>query len=257
VTDVPRLDDIDRERFAEAVEAAFAIANRQQFFVWTQSSLQGLVPHEVLLCGIEESSLRGMEMYRFTASRYFKQENFDALCDPMHGLMPPLLAAAERTRQAVVMCPAESDAAADADLRRLVEGNELKNLAARLVSGTSGRVDAFYAFGRISARLDRRLGYMVELVTPHLHGAFLRVLSHEREVQGSSRRRPGRIVTPRQEEILQLIKHGKTNAEIAAMLDCSPWTVKNHIQAILKKLDTNSRSHAIAKAMSLGILKPD
>jgi DNA-binding CsgD family transcriptional regulator len=64
-------------------------------------------------------------------------------------------------------------------------------------------------------------------------------------------------VTPRQEEILNLIKSGKTNSEIAELLDCSPWTIKNHIQAILRKLDSNTRTHAIARAMSLGILNPD
>ena len=65
------------------------------------------------------------------------------------------------------------------------------------------------------------------------------------------------VVTPRQLQILNLIKAGKTNQEIAELLSCSPWTIKNHIQAILRKLGSNTRTHAITRAMSLGILSPD
>jgi DNA-binding CsgD family transcriptional regulator len=76
-------------------------------------------------------------------------------------------------------------------------------------------------------------------------------------MQSGSVQRSGRVVTQRQEEILNLIKTGKTNAEIALALDCSPWTVKNHIQAILRKLDSNSRAHAVSRAISLGVLRAD
>jgi transcriptional regulator EpsA len=157
----------------------------------------------------------------------------------------------------VIFCPVESSKASDADLLELVTANELKNLAAQLVTGTRGKVEAFYVFARVSVALDRRLGYLIELIVPHVHNALLRVLATEREAAGLNTQRSGRLITPRQEEILNLIKAGKTNSEIAEVLECSPWTIKNHIQAILRKLDSNTRSHALARAMSLGILRPD
>ncbi|HSV70556.1 MAG TPA: XrtB/PEP-CTERM-associated transcriptional regulator EpsA [Methylibium sp.] len=250
----PRLDEADRGRFSDAVEASFAVSSRQQFFVWTQSSVQALLPHEILICGIEDGSRQGMAVHRFSASRYFRQPHFDAVADPMNGLLPRLMAAAEVQR--VVFCPATARAT-DAQLLALVTDNELKNLAAYLVMGTRGKVEAFYVFSRVSAALDERLAYLIELLVPHVHGAFLRVLSTEREAVGTQGQRSGRLVTPRQEEILKLIKNGKTNSEIAELLSCSPWTIKNHIQAILRKLDSNTRTHAISRAMSLGILRPD
>lgn len=257
VSNATRLDDRDRERFTEAVESSYAVVTRQQFFVWTQSALQALLPHEVLICGIEDGSRLGMSMHRFSASRYFRQEHFDALADPLTGIAPLVVAAMGRQRGPVVLSPSETDADGGDGLAALIDANELKSIAAYPVIGASGRLDALYVFGRISAPLDKRLAYAVDLTGPHLHVAFLRVLATEKEAAGPNRQRAGRLVTRRQEEILQLIKHGKTNAEIADVLECSPWTVKNHIQAILRKLDTNTRSHAIAKAMSLGILKPD
>ena len=257
MSQAPKLNDIDRDRFSDAVEASFSVSSRQQFFVWSQSSVQALIPHEILICGIEDGSRQGVSMHRFSASRYFRQEHFDVVADPMTGLVPRLLAAAEAHRSTVVFCPATGANGIDLDLASLVSGNELKNLAAHLVMGTRGKFEAFYVFSRVSGTLDARLGYLIELMVPHLHNAFLRVLATEREAAGSQSQRGGRLVTPRQQEILSLIKAGKTNSEIAEVLSCSQWTIKNHVQAILRKLDSNTRTHAIARAMSLGILHPD
>ncbi|MEI7465121.1 MAG: XrtB/PEP-CTERM-associated transcriptional regulator EpsA [Burkholderiales bacterium] len=253
----PRLNDADRGRYADAVEASYLVSSRHQFFVWSQSSVQSLIPHEILICGIEDGSRQGMSMHRFSASRYFRQEHFDIVSDPLSGLMPRLLAAAEGNRSSVVFCPFASGKLADDELLLMVTDNELRNLAAQLVMGTRGKYEAFYVFSRLSGELDERLGYILELLVPHLHKAFLRVLATEREAAGVNTQRAGRLVTPRQEEILNLIKSGKTNSEIAELLQCSPWTIKNHIQAILRKLDSNTRTHAISRAMSLGILSPD
>ena len=257
MSQLPLLDDIDRVRFSDAVEASFRVSSRQQFFVWSQSSVQALIPHEILICGIEDGSRQGMAMHRFSASRYFRQEQFDVIADPLNGMMPRLLAVAAGKRSTVIFCPCDNAKAVDDRLLALVAENELKNLAAQLVMGTRGKFEAFYGFSRLSVELDDRLSYLIELLMPHLHNAFLRVLSTEREAAGTNTQRAGRIVTPRQEEILNLIKSGKTNSEIAEVLSCSPWTIKNHIQAILRKLDSTTRTHAIARAMSLGILNPD
>ncbi len=254
---LPVLEEIDRVRFSDAVEASCRVSSRQQFFVWSQSSLQALIPHEILICGIEDGSRQGMAMHRFSASRYFRQEQFDVVADPLTGMMPRLLAVAASNRSSVIFCPCASGKGVDDKLLALVVENELKNLAAQLVVGTRGKFEAFYVFSRLSVELNSRLGYLIELLVPHLHNAFLRVLATEREMAGANTQRSGRIVTPRQEEILKLIKSGKTNSEIAEVLSCSPWTIKNHIQAILRKLDSNTRTHAIARAMSLGILNPD
>jgi transcriptional regulator EpsA len=257
VTDLRLLTDLERERFADVVESSLEVGSRPQFFVWSQSLVQALVPHEILICGIEDGSRQGMAMHRFSASRYFRQEQFDVVADPLNGMVPRLIDLAAQQERAVVFSPVPTPRPGDVLLQELVESNELKNLAALLVTGTRGKVEAIYAFARVRSPLDARLAFLMELLVPHLHNAFLRVLSFEREVSATSAQRSGRIITPRQEEILNLVKTGKTNSEIAVLLECSPWTIKNHIQSILRKLDTNTRTHAIARAMSLGILSRD
>jgi DNA-binding NarL/FixJ family response regulator len=58
-------------------------------------------------------------------------------------------------------------------------------------------------------------------------------------------------LTGREMDVLQLIKEGIRNKEIASRLFISPKTVDNHITSILFKLDVNSRGKAAQKAIEL------
>jgi len=57
-------------------------------------------------------------------------------------------------------------------------------------------------------------------------------------------RKNSRLLSSRKEEILRLVLEGYTNKQIARILNISPGTVKSHIEAILIKMDVNSRIKA-------------
>ena len=54
-------------------------------------------------------------------------------------------------------------------------------------------------------------------------------------------------LTQRQAEVLHWVARGKTNPEIAMILDISAFTVKNHMQRVFKKLDVSNRAQAVSK----------
>lgn len=58
-------------------------------------------------------------------------------------------------------------------------------------------------------------------------------------------------LSSRECEIMEHVKNGKTNIEIADILDISRFTVKNHLQRIFKKLDASNRSEATFKFKNL------
>jgi len=62
-------------------------------------------------------------------------------------------------------------------------------------------------------------------------------------------------LTSRELDILQLLKAGLQNKEIAAKLFISPKTVDHHISSIFFKLDVNSRTKAVQEASRLEIIK--
>ncbi len=60
-------------------------------------------------------------------------------------------------------------------------------------------------------------------------------------------------LTPRQIEILKLLRHGLSNKEIARELDLSPFTVRSHVSALMKNLGVSNRAAASAMAASYGL----
>lgn len=63
-------------------------------------------------------------------------------------------------------------------------------------------------------------------------------------------------LTGRETQILTYIAEGNSNKEIARILDISEQTIKNHVSAILRKLNANDRAHAVALALRNGWIKP-
>lgn len=62
-------------------------------------------------------------------------------------------------------------------------------------------------------------------------------------------------LSPRELQVLELVAAGCTNKEIAAQLDISNQTVKNHVSSILRKLAVNDRTQAVVYAMRRGWIK--
>jgi DNA-binding NarL/FixJ family response regulator len=61
-------------------------------------------------------------------------------------------------------------------------------------------------------------------------------------------------LTPREQEVLALMAEGLTNKAIAHQLDISEFTVKFHVNAILRKLGAQSRTEAAVRAARLGLI---
>jgi len=73
------------------------------------------------------------------------------------------------------------------------------------------------------------------------------------EPAGASQASP---LTPRENEVLQLIAKGLSYQRIADTLGMSPHTVTTHIKQIYRKLAVNSRGEAVFEAMQMGLLPP-
>jgi two-component system nitrate/nitrite response regulator NarL len=83
------------------------------------------------------------------------------------------------------------------------------------------------------------------VLDPALAGGFIR----PPEALGS-----GEALTPREREVLSLLAEGLANKAIAARLGISEHTAKFHVNAILGKLDVDSRAEAIVKAARMGLV---
>jgi DNA-binding NarL/FixJ family response regulator len=62
-------------------------------------------------------------------------------------------------------------------------------------------------------------------------------------------------LTPRELEVLELIRDGQRNKDIAEKLEISEATVNFHIKNILDKLGANDRTHAVTLAVRRGMMQ--
>ena len=78
------------------------------------------------------------------------------------------------------------------------------------------------------------------------------------EVQRTAGGSPGEaVISPREEEVLQLVADGLSLPEVAAQLYISVKTVKNHLASIYSKLDARDRTQAVLRAVRMGIIRLD
>jgi DNA-binding CsgD family transcriptional regulator/tetratricopeptide (TPR) repeat protein len=95
-------------------------------------------------------------------------------------------------------------------------------------------------------------GPLRKVVTRLLQASGVRTIA--RGPRPSTRANPARL-TARELEILELLRGGRSNREIAAELVVSVRTVEHHVSAVLAKLDASCRADAVSRADELGLLQ--
>lgn len=101
-----------------------------------------------------------------------------------------------------------------------------------------------------NGRSEARVADVSELLVPQIDIALRKVAPlPNAETTTSSGKRDGESMglTMREKEIIDWIARGRINAEIAAKLRISTFTVKNHLRRIFKKLDAANRADAVIK----------
>jgi ATP/maltotriose-dependent transcriptional regulator MalT len=72
---------------------------------------------------------------------------------------------------------------------------------------------------------------------------------------GSELSAPGSdAITVRERDVLSMISQGCSNKRIARMLNISPETVKSHVKRIFSKLSVSTRTEAVSRAVSRGLV---
>ncbi len=63
-------------------------------------------------------------------------------------------------------------------------------------------------------------------------------------------------LSSRELDVLKWSSSGKTSADIADILSISVSTVNKHMEHILKKFQTSTRTHAAVRAVTMGLIDP-
>jgi DNA-binding NarL/FixJ family response regulator len=83
------------------------------------------------------------------------------------------------------------------------------------------------------------------------------MLDELRRLEQAEQAGEDRVITVREEEVLQHIADGYSTPEVADQLYISQKTVKNHLASIYQKLDARDRTQAVVQAVRMGIISLD
>jgi DNA-binding NarL/FixJ family response regulator len=93
-----------------------------------------------------------------------------------------------------------------------------------------------------------------QYLSPELSGVLIRAIQHG-SFEGSND--PYDKLTQREKQILQLIAHGKSNKEIAVMLDLSVNTVAVHRANLMSTLGVHKTAELVLFAVKKGLVLPE
>jgi DNA-binding NarL/FixJ family response regulator len=89
------------------------------------------------------------------------------------------------------------------------------------------------------------------LISPRIASRLVRRVREPGEIE---RCVTSEALTPREQEVLELLARGLDNSEIAQALYLSQHTVKNHVSTILHKLQVENRIQAAVRAVRGGLV---
>lgn len=249
------LDPLELEALVLNLDASLRVHNAHHLFSWSQGALQSLIRHESLTCVLGKGDPMSFQTESFS-SVALDIARFNDVFRQDTAVVAKLVTSWEENRRR----PLVQDLGADGPLAGSAVARELGRIgaAAILAHGTtdaSGKIESFFIFGCRPGGAGPKQAYLVELVVPTLHSAWIRTqLSWAGTVPAGARPAVAGLLTTREIEILKWLYHGKSNVEIGLILTISPLTAKNHVQKILRKLNVLNRTQAVGKALALRIL---
>ena len=121
-------------------------------------------------------------------------------------------------------------------------------LADAIRSGANGYLVKDCSTDEIASAIETVAGGETAL-SPRLAASMLAEVRRQEDQAEQTR-----VITKREEEVLQHIADGCSTPEVAERLYISQKTVKNHLASIYQKLDARDRTQAVLQAVRMGIV---
>ncbi len=214
------------------------------------TSLRQLIPHSMTAYGIGE--LASKKIYD-QVNIGFPDGYIQEVVDKHNLLASPVAKQWSETQSPVLISKNEVPKKYPLAWQQAFRKHNINNLIAHGLVDITGKQTSYFSFADFKQEPGERELHIIDLVVPHLHVAISRSLDSSRNSTQNSANKS--IISKRELEILTWVYDGKTNIEIGELLCISGFTVKNHIKNILEKLGAANRTHAVAKAVSIGIIE--
>jgi len=253
-------------RFLKIIQESLSISRHQELFNWLNEDIQHFIPHDILLTAWGDFSLGLVHLDIVACLTGVRPAEVEK------SLLMPVLQCLFKRWEASHRAPINlslTEESAEINFRNLDGdlGAALALMRSAMVQGIKderGRHDCLYVALSANRRVNDGAICAFELLLPYMDAAS-RQVAHlpvqypdfpeiKAAIEGANTAyvtEAGEAfpwhLSEREVEIMRWVCQGKTNDEIAQILDISFFTVKNHLQRIFRKLDVLNRAQAVSK----------
>ena len=250
------------ERFLRIVAQTSRIKRHYELFQLLQGEeIQHFIPHQVLISAWGDFGEPNLKLDVISAipgvrTGLLNRCTIDSLLKDLykrwlaHGRQPLLL---DSTMDATLA----AHSACGCALHKSLQG-----ASSLLVHGVTDARDGSYslylalnASSIVNGHGIEHLRLLADPLITQIDVAFRRIAALKSPGLPANQESPSslRVLSAREDEILRWVSEGKTNVEISKILAISSYTVKNHVQRIMRKLNAANRTEAAAKYRRMGL----
>jgi transcriptional regulator EpsA len=257
---LPTNDPKEVHRYHRVMTQSVGLRTHQDVLVWLQGGMQRYLAHDVLVAAWGNFSTGEIQHDVISKLQGVRSEHSNPLA------LKPLLTRFfarwdESDKKTFALTAGASGFLLDSQGPGCTLGAALRTMRSAMVHGIKdarGGHDCLYVVFSAGGNYGARECEAMDVALPYIDNALRQVahLPHQAfqcnsAAQQLNARLPAAYATTEREfEILSWIALGKTNPEIASILEISLFTVKNHIQCIFRKLNVSNRAQAVAKLTS-------
>lgn len=248
---------MNETRLLGTVHGARNLKSHRSLFHWLQRDVQTLLPHDVLVAAW--GNFAGGRISLDVVSALPGVRTTEVLCEVLRPFLSKVFEAWADAGRRPLFGPLEDSVWGASFDRENACMSEMKCAIAHGIKDERGGIDCLYVALSREACDDLMPVEAMEVLLPYIDAAFRKVAllpmqrgetqvaaSDSREHVGKTGEMPADSpLSHREYEIMQWVKSGKTNVEIAQILEISPRTVRNHLQNVFRKLDVINRAQAV------------
>ncbi len=228
------------ERYAQVVEEGTAVRRHYDLLIWLQGEIQCYLPHEIMLAAWGEFNSGFIRYDIISALLGVRTEcsNMKALSPLLQGLFNRWLSLG---RVPYTLGRGDSVFLLEEHGLQCSLGMALRGMRSALIHGVSdkrGQHDCLYIAFSSRKKFGTCSVNAMKLLLPYVDTAMGQVESVTRNVQSAPTPANSKDqgLTAPEIEIMNWIMAGKTNSEIAVILEVSPVALKNQLRNIFRKL---------------------
>jgi len=237
---------------------ASQVRRHVQLLHWLQGEMQRLLPHDMLIAAWGDFSLDLVQLDIVSANPTVRTRQVGEYCvrPLVRRLFDWWYAGGRRPTTIDTSHPAWFEGLAD-DAEMAPAIRRMRLATVHGIKDERGRQDCLYVALSSQPASSPFVGEMLEMLLPYIDTAMRQVpvLAAE-DAAGAAGDAADSQLTARELEIMEWVRQGKTNVEISMILNISSFTVKNHMQRILRKLNVTNRAQASSRVEQLQVQRP-